>query len=258
VISCTVSWELARAPVRVYAGPTPGGIDRDTPAAVARTETEVTIPRADPTAPVYFEVVARGARHGPVVGDRFVGLAGAPNTRDLGGYQTFDGQRTRWGRLFRTDGLSAITDADRARLAAVGLPDTCPDPVVEPVDDVTLRAAAASVTGPEARARDQALLRRLARDPMPQWVQCDLFTDRLGWSAALLLATLGVANETIVADHLTSARAGLPPPPDRAYLDLAFETIRRRYKTFGRYLARGLGLDERTYLRLRERYVARR
>jgi protein-tyrosine phosphatase len=93
---------------------------------------------------------------------------------------------------------------------------------------------------------------------MPQWVQCDLFADRLGWSTALLLATLGVGKETIVADHLTSARAGLPPPPDRAYLDLAFETIRRRYKSFGRYLVKGLGLDEATYRRLRERYVVRR
>lgn len=219
----------------------------------------MTIPRPDPTAPVYFEVVARGARHGPVVGDRFVGLTGAPNTRDLGGYQTIDGLRTRWGRLFRTDGLAAITDADRGRLAALGLPDACPEPVaVQPVDDAALRVSAAAVTSPDARARDRALLRRFARDPMPQWVQCDLFADRLGWSAALLLATLGVAKETVVADHLTSTRAGLPPPPDRAYVDLAFETIRRRYKTFGRYLVRGLGLDERTYRQLRERYVARR
>ncbi len=258
-VSCTISWERARGPVRVYTGPTPDRIDRDTPAAVARTGTEVTIPRADPAAPVYFEVVARGARRGPVVGDRFVGLAGAPNTRDLGGYRTVDGLRIRWGRLFRTDGLAAITDADRVRLSALGLGTECPEPIGgEAVDDATLRSAATSITGADALARDRARLRRLARDPMPQWVQCDLFADRLGWSAALALATLGVARETIVADHLTSARAGSAPLPDRAYVDLAFETIRRRYKTFGRYLEKGLGLDEPTYRRLRERYVAPR
>ena len=257
--SCVVSWETARNPVRVYAGPAPGRIDRSTPAAVARTGTEVTIPTPDPGAPRYFEVVARTARRGPIVGDRFVGLTGAPNTRDLGGYQTHDGLRTRWGRLFRTDGLATLTDADRARLAALGLPEACANGVVvEPVDDVTLRAFAESVTTPGARAADRAFLRRLARDPMPQWVQCDRFADRLGWSAALLLATLGTAKEVIVADHLTSARFGVPPPPDRAYVDLAFEAIRRRYKTFGRYLVEGLGLDERTYLRLRDRYLAPR
>jgi protein-tyrosine phosphatase len=253
-----VSWESARHPVRVYAGPAPGRIDRATPAAVARTGTEVTIPSPVAGAPQYFEVVARDRRRGPVVGDRFIGLAGAPAARDLGGYQTIDGRHTRWGRAFRTDGLGGLTDADRARLAALGLPTECPDAPTATPDAASLRAAATAVTSAAARTRDEAFLRRAARDPVPQWVHCDTFTDRFGWPAALLLATLGVRRETVVADHLAGARSGIAPLPDRGAIDVAFDTIRRRYKTFDRYLVRGLGLDAPTYGRLRDRYVTER
>ena len=46
----------------------------------------------------------------PIVTDRNLRLTGAPNTRDLGGYGTYDGKRVRWGRLFRSDGLGNLTD----------------------------------------------------------------------------------------------------------------------------------------------------
>lgn len=256
--SCVVSWELARNPVTVYGGPSPERIDRSAPAAVVRRGDHAVVPNPEPGAPRYFEVVPKGRRRGPVVGDRFLHLAGSANARDLGGYLTADGQRTRWGRLFRADGLDALTDDDRARLGSLDLAPACPDPVVGPVTDATLTAAAAAVTSRAARARDRALLRRLARAPTPQWVQCDLFADRLGWSAAVVLTTLGVGRETVVADHLLSAQAGVPPTPDRTHLDTAFEAIRRRYRTWGRYLGRGLGIDQRTYDRLRQRYVTDR
>ncbi|MFA5883989.1 MAG: tyrosine-protein phosphatase, partial [Acidimicrobiia bacterium] len=247
-VACTVSWETARNPVRVYAGPSATSIDRTTPVAVVRSGNEVTIPKADPGRPLYFEVVPRKASRGPIVGDRYVGLDGTPNTRDLGGYQTFDGRRVRWGRLFRTDGLAGITPDDRTRLAALGLADACPAPDERavPVDDAALEAAAGSVTSAETRRRDGALLRALARRPLPQWVQCTLLDDRSGWPAALVLTTLGASRETVVADHLQSVRSGAAPPPDRKYVDTAFEAIRRRYKTFGRYLGKGLGIDQRT------------
>src|SRR5262249_14886931 len=125
-VTCTVAWELARAPVRVYAGDTPETIDRSTPVAVVRTGTEATIPVPEPGRPIYFEVVPRRAKHGSVVADRMLALNGAPNTRDLGGYGTVDGKQVRWGRIFRSDGLGALTDTDRERLTALGLPTTCP------------------------------------------------------------------------------------------------------------------------------------
>lgn len=256
--ACTVSWELARMPVRVYAGPTPETIDRTAPAAVVTTGAEVTLPDPEPDAPRYFEVVPDGRRRGPVVGDRFLALAGAPSSRDLGGYQTDDGRSIRWGRLFRTDGLGALSETDRIRLDGVGLASECTDALDLPVTPDALRAVADAVTSSAARARAAALLRRLATGREPQWVHCTLFDDRVGWPAALVLTTLGVRRETVVADHLLGGLRGLDPPPDRRPLDAAFEAVRRRYGTWDRYLAKGLGLDRRTADRLRTRYVADR
>ena len=50
---------------------------------------------------------------------------------------------------------------------------------------------------------------------------------------------------------------GVPsPPPKREYLDAGFEAVRKRYKTFGKYLVKGLGLNERTYLQMRKRLLS--
>jgi protein-tyrosine phosphatase len=53
--------------------------------------------------------------------DRSLGLTGATNFRDLGGYVGRDGRPLRWRRLFRSDHMGALTDADLAQLATLGL-----------------------------------------------------------------------------------------------------------------------------------------
>jgi protein-tyrosine phosphatase len=52
---------------------------------------------------------------------RRVAFEGAANFRDLGGYDVGHGRRTRWGRLFRSDSLADLTDADHALLDSLGL-----------------------------------------------------------------------------------------------------------------------------------------
>ena len=52
---------------------------------------------------------------------RLVPLEGSCNFRDLGGYPGHDGRATRWGRLFRADGLHDLTVDDVARLRDLGL-----------------------------------------------------------------------------------------------------------------------------------------
>jgi protein-tyrosine phosphatase len=258
ITSCTVAWEIARAPVRVYAGSSPTAIDRSEPLANVRDGLEVTVPITDPRLPTYFEVVPRRAKRGPIVTDRNLRLTGAPNTRDLGGYQTRHGKRVRFGRLFRTDGLGGITDADRARLTASGLPTTCTAATdTALVDDESIRAAASNVTTRASLEQGRALLRALARDDLPQFVSCTPLDNRTGWGAALILTTLGVPRETVTADYLQST-AGGNPASQRAYLDAGFEAVHRRYESFGRYLANGLGLEERTLERLRRRLLTNR
>ena len=52
-------------------------------------------------------------------------LEGMFNLRDLGGYATHDGGRTRTGRIFRADALAHLTDRDLAALASLGLSLVC-------------------------------------------------------------------------------------------------------------------------------------
>jgi protein-tyrosine phosphatase len=53
--------------------------------------------------------------------ERRIELDGAVNLRDLGGYPAGRGRRTRWGRVFRSDRLADLSDADRAKVARLGL-----------------------------------------------------------------------------------------------------------------------------------------
>lgn len=254
---CVVAWEEAALPVRVHAGASPDRIDRTEAVAEVVIGSEVVVPDPTPGTRRYFEVVAAGEERGPVVGDRYLGLGGAPATRDLGGYTTVDGRRVRWGTLFRSGGLDRLTDADRSALTALGLPGTCPAPRRAGRDAPT---APGAVADRAARARDAKWLRRLAGGSGAAWAHCDAADDRRGWPTALLLATLGVPRETIVADHLLTNR---PPPggtaPDRpvsrASVDTAFEAVIARYGTFARYLERGLRLDPATVAALRDRFL---
>jgi protein-tyrosine phosphatase len=52
---------------------------------------------------------------------RHVPLQGASNFRDFGGYAGHGGRTVKWGRLYRSDRLSDLTAADRARLAPLGI-----------------------------------------------------------------------------------------------------------------------------------------
>jgi protein-tyrosine phosphatase len=60
-----------------------------------------------------------------VVAERLLPLEGAHNFRDLGGYQTHDGRRVRWGRVYRSDHLGDLTDADLAYLERLGIRTVC-------------------------------------------------------------------------------------------------------------------------------------
>ena len=53
--------------------------------------------------------------------DRILRLAGASNLRDVGGYPTIDGRRTRWRTLYRSDCPDRLDAAGQAFLINEGL-----------------------------------------------------------------------------------------------------------------------------------------
>lgn len=167
---------------------------------------------------------------------RLVALEAVHNFRDLGGYATGDGRTTKWRTLFRADGLYRLTPGDIEVLEPLGLRtviDLRSDieldergrfpvdvhPVVFhhlPIVDTTW----ADVERP-AYERDEDFLIwayqemltvgaprfALAFDALaepgalPAVFHCAAGKDRTGLLAALLLGSLGVSRDDIVADY---------------------------------------------------------
>ena len=48
-------------------------------------------------------------------------FTGAHNFRDLGGYQTEDGRRIKWGKIYRSDNLHSLTDEDVKYLSRLNI-----------------------------------------------------------------------------------------------------------------------------------------
>lgn len=75
--------------------------------------------------PLPADIPAPPPRASGAVTGRAIPLEGAPNFRDLGGYPTADGQRVRWGRVYRSGALAHLTDEDLKLLAALNLRLVC-------------------------------------------------------------------------------------------------------------------------------------
>jgi protein-tyrosine phosphatase len=177
----------------------------------------------------------------PVEARRHVALSGCHNFRDLGGYPTTDGRRTRWGRLFRADGLSALTAEDQVLITGLGVTtviDLRTDLEVDnrvsiPLADenVTYHHLALTDTLPgEEQAPDWGdpafvmgryrgmlaegahsvaeAIRILAKPAnLPAVFHCSVGKDRTGVLAAVILGMLGVPDEVIVEDYTLSLPA---------------------------------------------------
>jgi protein-tyrosine phosphatase len=167
--------------------------------------------------------------------DRVVGLEAAHNFRDLGGYPARGGATTRWGRLFRADGLQRLTAADLDTLRSLGLRTVVDlrstgeierwgafpvasvqlDLVHHPVIDRTwdhdpddqrgdrefLVAAYRQMLAVGA-PRFALAIEELARPgALPAVFHCAAGKDRTGLLAALILESLGVPRSVVLADY---------------------------------------------------------
>jgi protein-tyrosine phosphatase len=176
---------------------------------------------------------------------RVVPLEGGSNLRDLGGWRTVDGGVVRFGQVYRSAALHALTEADLARLAALGVGHICdfrgdgerarwPSRVpqgarvhelgIAPTIGASLRdlianraATAADVMevmqlaygayATDWHHRYRAMFDLLLEDaPAPLMFHCTAGKDRTGFGAALILSALGVPDEAIRADYMATNR----------------------------------------------------
>lgn len=170
-------------------------------------------------------------------GIRHIELESAFNMRDIGGYPAAGGH-VRWGRVFRADNLSRLTDDDCERMRQLGvttvldlrttnelangcfpveripvtfrhLPflDEIPDPDRFRLAPGMLARQYLEIAEDAASQVGEALSLLAEDGATPAIIHCAAGKDRTGVLVAVLLALLGIDDAVIVADYALSAAA---------------------------------------------------
>ena len=170
---------------------------------------------------------------------RLVALDAVHNFRDLGGYPARDGLTTRWGRLFRADGLHRLTPTDVESVRDLGLRtvidlrtqneidqygrfphetipvtfthlsimdttwNTVERPAESPHEFLVWAYTDMLEQGAERFAR--ALVELSLPGALPAVFHCAAGKDRTGMLAALLLSALEVPRSIVLADYALTA-----------------------------------------------------
>lgn len=122
-----LQWSGAADAVDIYAAATPEAA-ASSQLVVQGASGVVRLPAySDSSARPFFRIVPAEADEaaGLVVVERHLPLAGASNFRDLGGYQSADGRRIRWGQVYRTGSLADLTRTDLALFSDLGIRMVC-------------------------------------------------------------------------------------------------------------------------------------
>ena len=162
------------------------------------------------------------------------------NFRDMGGYATEDGRHTRWGVLYRADGLGSLTDPDLEIVRELGLrtvidlrshgelaahgrfPHDKIDVAFEhlPILDVLwdeeqrprhsddesfLFDAYRDMLLLGQRGFAAAITRLAQPGALPAVFHCAAGKDRTGLLAALVLTVVGVRRDDVLADYALTA-----------------------------------------------------
>jgi len=186
----------------------------------------------------------------PGSASRTLGLAGAPNFRDIGGYATVDGHHVRWNRVYRSSELSHLTADDAQKVDALDLAsvldlrtanerEASPSAWLHPPGDIyqspkeTLAPVmhlilddAGSADGARMgmikfyaempdmyRSEYAAMFRRVAAGDLPILVHCTAGKDRTGVAVAVLMTSIGVSRNLVIEDYQLTERLG-PAPTD--------------------------------------------
>jgi protein-tyrosine phosphatase len=228
-------------------------------------------------------------------------IEGASNFRSL--------PFVRRGSLYRSDHLGALDEADARQIQSLGIrrvldlrgvdervsavclvPDvTVHSLAIEPTIVQVLHdlmAAGHKLTAAEVVAHMQdtyrgfvrqnsnrfaELFRHLLESNEPTVFHCTAGKDRTGFAAALILRSLGVAEEDVMRDYLLTNELLRMPDASRfgltsevaavlwrvqpEFLNAAFEAVQEDYGGLEGYFRKGLGLGEAERKRMKDLYL---
>lgn len=247
--------------------------------------------------------------------ERLVPFNGTMNFRDLGGYQTHDGQTVKWQKIYRSDSLSNLSAMDLHRFKQLGITVDCdlrsgyeqqmaPDRINDDIKYVDVHVYPdegdpdEEVQAPHQvpqgnmlagiyqhvilNIHSQQMFKRVLAellvlpDDQALVYHCSAGKDRTGMMSAIILALLGVDDDTIIRDYLLTnelydfARSRQLPsdnemgtlvakmnltkgdgPVMRGFLD----TINDGWGSMTAFVKEQLGLTDNEIRTLRQRYL---
>lgn len=240
-----IKWETypqMQGTVKMYVSDNPDTFNLASPAVYANIHDGVaTYITNDNISRKYFQL-SFNDKYFQTVGGRSVIMDSVQNLRDLGGYLGENEQVTRWGRIFRSGQLSALSEWDTIRLDNLKIKTivdlrTDEEMTMAPIrytkaQVIRIPVAVGDFTGiperivkGEMRKGDGILFMQdlylqyitensapfakalepfLKPENYPILFNCTLGKDRAGFLAAMLLAALDVPEETIIKDYALS------------------------------------------------------
>lgn len=189
----------------------------------------------------YFEFVTTDGEF--IFAEKLLPMEGGYNFRDLGGIRTKNGRHVKWGKLFRADDMSNLTDGDLNYLASIPItsvidfralsetrraPDKLPHtarftyPITITPGNLSTEGIQANMLKQNIDIHMKQMNRLLVSDPAcirafrilfaiiqnnlsaPLVFHCSAGKDRTGMATALILFALGVDEETVIQDYLMS------------------------------------------------------
>lgn len=225
----------------IFKGTSPESIDMLESVAVTTEET-LEITGLIPSKRFYFAIELDGDTSNiATISETQLPIAGMPNFADLGGIVTTDGRSVKWGMIYRSGELSALTDADIRYMDNLHLnsiidfrfqeeKDEAPDRIPAGVDTIPIPVVDGSydkqtitqwLFNGNSEAFDTMLIhvnRVLATEEQDNFKEffnnvengetllfhCTKGKDRAGFAAAMFLSALGVDRETVIDNYLKS------------------------------------------------------
>lgn len=291
MVSSAVAWEL-------FSGDTRENMDCSSPVLSGSGAGTFPLPGDTPgdRSHALFAFVSSGKT--VYLAERQLPMEGGYNFRDIGGFPGHGGKQVSWGRLFRADDLHSLTMGDLEYLASIPLvtvvdfrgeremervPDKLPVSArryvpmsilpgsitpehihvsPEEGEKVMMESYRLFVKDPAITARFRDFFRHVQDgESGPLLYHCAAGKDRTGFATAMILYALGVHEELIMQDYLSSSRylSGKYPSAkgifsvQEKFLNSALEQIRESYGSVGSYLRVALDIDKE---RMRSLYLS--